>query len=54
MDFIFQARYTAYVENNFCRGLEIARAEPVKNIFGRHEKLFNGIHHATFEDVRIL
>ena len=48
MDFLFQARYTAYVENNYCRGLEGAGAALAKNIFRRHEKLLNGIHHVLF------
>ena len=48
MGFLFQGRYTAYVENISCRGLEGVGAELAKNIFGRHEKLLNGINHAPF------
>ena len=48
MGFLFQSRHTAYVENISCRGLEGVGAELAKNIFGRHEKLLNGIHHAPF------
>ena len=48
MGFLFQGRYTAYVENISCRGLEGAGAALAKNIFGRYEKLLNGIHHAPF------
>jgi len=48
MGFLFQSRYTAYVENISCRGLEGAGAALSKNIFERHEKLLNGINHAPF------
>ena len=48
MGFLFQGRYTAYVENISCRGLEGAGAALSKNIFERHEKLLNGIHYALF------
>jgi hypothetical protein len=48
MSFLFQGRYTAYVENISCRGLEGVGEELENNIFGRHEKLLNGIHQASF------
>ena len=48
MGFVFQGIYTAYLESISCLGLEGAGAALAKNIFGRHEKLLNGIHHAPF------
>ena len=48
MGFIFQGRYTAYVENINCHGIIGAGAALAKNMFGRHEKLLNGIDHAQF------
>ena len=48
MGFLFQDRYTAYVENINCRGIKGAGAALAKNMFGRHEKLLNDIHHAPF------
>jgi hypothetical protein len=48
MGFLLQARYTADVENISCRSLEGAGAVLAMNIFGRHEKLLNDIHHAPF------
>ena len=48
MSFLFQGRYTAYIENISCRDLEGVGEELEKNIFGRHEKLLNGIYQASF------
>ena len=48
MGFLFQGRYTDYVEKISYNGLEVAGAKLAKNIFGRHEKLLNGIHKAPF------
>ena len=48
MGFLFQGRYTAYVENINYRGIEGAGVALAKNMFGRHEKLLNGIDHAPY------
>jgi hypothetical protein len=54
---LFQGRYTNYIENISCGGLEAAGAELGKNyllvvfgkkIFGIHEKLLNVSNHAPF------
>jgi hypothetical protein len=54
---LFQGRYTAYIENICCSGLESVGTELAKNhlfvVYGkkilcRHEKLLNDIYEASF------